>query len=53
MKLYARCQRNSNTWYSTHEGMDQSAISTLLQSLGCSNIEFIDKSTYDSENTDN
>lgn len=46
MKLYVKSWRNGGNAYSTHEGMSQETVISLLTELGATSIEFITEQTY-------
>ena len=45
-QIFARCTRNGQTAYSSHNGMDQATVTGLLTDLGATNIQYIDETAY-------
>ena len=46
MKLFVKCQRNGGDWFAQYEGMEQETVTTLLDGLGCSDIEFLSENDW-------
>ena len=45
-RIYTKSTRNGDPYYTSHCGISPETVASLLEDLGCSDIESIDETTY-------